>query len=216
MSLGVTYKAMLTDKLEIYSSIVSTPSFKLLSNNSRELSTITILNNGKEVVNERKEIDTEDDKIDLPAEFKLGVGVGQSKKWFLGTEYTYVDSQSFENYSFTTTNIDVKYENSVKLGLGGYYIPKYNSLTSYFNRIVYRAGLRYEKTGLKISNTSINEFGISFGVGLPVGNFFSNSNISVEYGQRGTTDFGLVKEEFYNFSISLSFNDKWFRKLKYN
>ena len=40
---------------------------------------------------------------------------------------------------------------------GGYYIPDYNSFTSYAKRIVYRAGLRYEKTGLVIQNQEIDE-----------------------------------------------------------
>jgi hypothetical protein len=31
------------------------------------------------------------------------------------------------------------------VSLGGYFIPNYNSFTSYAKRIVYRAGLKYEK-----------------------------------------------------------------------
>ena len=132
----------------------------------------------------------------------------------MGAEYTYLDASKFDNRSFTSDN--VVYENASKVKLGGYYIPKYNSLTSYLNRIVYRAGLRYEETGLNINGQAINEFGISFGVGLPVGNLFSNANVGFEFGTRGTTNAGLVKEEFFNLSLSLSLNDRWFRKVKFN
>ena len=82
--------------------------------------------------------------------------------------------------------------------------------------MVYRAGIHFENTGLKINNESINEFGISFGVGLPVGSFFSNANLGIEVGQRGTTNQNLVKENFINLQISLSLNDRWFVKRKYN
>ena len=60
---------------------------------------------------------------------------------------------------------------------------------------------------------------MSFGVGLPVGTNrtpFSNANIGLEFGQRGTTNANLVKENFVSFQLSLSLNDRWFAKKKYN
>ena len=92
----------------------------------------------------------------------------------------------------------------------------YNSFNKYFKRVVYRAGVRFEETGLKINNESINEFGISFGIGLPIGRYFSNANLGVEIGKRGTTNQNLVEENFINFQISLSLTDRWFVKRKYD
>ena len=78
-------------------------------------------------------------------------------------------------------------------------------------------GIRTKKTGLKINGESINEFGISFGVGLPVGNnFLSNANLGFEFGNRGTTNKNLIKENFINFQLSLSLNDRWFQKRKFD
>ena len=82
--------------------------------------------------------------------------------------------------------------------------------------MVYRAGMRFENTGLKINNETINEFGISFGVGIPVGRVFSNANLGFEVGQRGTTKQNLIQENFVKFQISLSLNDRWFEKRKFN
>ena len=73
-----------------------------------------------------------------------------------------------------------------------------------------------EQTGLVINNQSIDEFGISFGVGLPVGRLFSNANLGFEWGQRGTTSSNLAKETFFSFNVSLSVNDRWFEKRKFN
>ncbi len=214
LSLGLVYKTMISDKLEWHASVVSTPSFSLTADSSRELSTILLGTNGEEVVIDRQETELEDSNIDLPAELKVGTGIGMPKKWFVGAEYIYLDSGDYSEALFTRE--DVEYSNASKFRLGGFYIPNYNSLTKYFSRVVYRAGFRYEETGLNINNESIDEFGISFGVGLPVGRLFSNANIGFEYGQRGTKDFGLVREDFFNVSISLSLNDKWFRKIKFN
>ncbi len=58
--------------------------------------------------------------------------------------------------------------------------------------------------------------GISFGVGLPVGRMFSNTNLGFEIGKRGTTNNNLIKENFVNFQLSLSLNDRWFEKRKYD
>jgi hypothetical protein len=89
--------------------------------------------------------------------------------------------------------------------------------------VVYRGGIRYEELGLQVSgdginSSDINEFGISFGLGLPIGrrSGFSNANLGFEYGQRGTQDAGLIRETFFNFSLGLSLNDTWFIKRKYN
>lgn len=214
LSFGVNYKTMISEKLEWKASVVSTPSFGLKSDSTRELATILISTSGREAVVERQDVQIDVPEIDIPAEFKFGTGIGEPRKWFAGVEYVYASSGKFTDIVSNQDN--VIYEQASKFKAGGFYIPKYNSLTSYFSRVVYRAGFRYEETGLNINGNSIDEFGISFGVGLPVGRLFSNANIGFEYGQRGTTDFGLVKEEFFNVSLSLSLNDKWFRKIKFN
>ena len=72
--------------------------------------------------------------------------------------------------------------------------------------------LKAKETGINLNGQDINEFGISFGVGIPVGRLFSNVNVGFEIGKRGTTDFGLIQENFFNTFISLSFNDRWFDK----
>ena len=214
--LGINYQSMITDELQLTASIVSRPSTKLTSENSRELATVVIDNFGRENVFDRQNVTVGDSDLDLPAELKIGTGIGQPKKWFVGMEYNFQDTENLSDRISANNSDNVRYENASSYKLGGYFIPKYNSLTSYFNRVVYRAGIRYEQTGLNINNQSIDEFGISFGVGLPVGSLFSNANLGFEYGQRGQTDFGLVKENFFNFSLSLSLNDKWFRQLKFN
>ena len=42
----------------------------------------------------------------------------------------------------------------------------------------------------------------------------SNLNIGFEIGKRGQTAKGLVQENYVNFRLGLSLNDKWFKKLE--
>jgi hypothetical protein len=131
----------------------------------------------------------------------------------IGAELTMQQSSNFGNRFNDIDNVE--YENSTKFSLGGYYIPKYNSFNRYLERVTYRAGFNYENTGLIINNESINNYGITFGLGLPLGGSFSNINIGFEYGKRGTTNAGLVEENYTNVFISLSLSDRWFVKRKY-
>lgn len=221
-NIGLSYKHMLNEKLELVSGITFTPESNLTSKNERSFSTITINSStGQEFAFNTIESDLEasglkETDLVLPSKFSFGAGIGQPRKWFVGAEYTSQKTSDFSNvlYSSTTT----KFEDASTISLGGFFIPNYNTLNGYFKRVVYRAGIRSEKTGLNINNESINEFGISFGVGLPVGNItaFSNANIGFEIGQRGTKNSNLIQENFVNFQLSLSLNDRWFNKRKYD
>jgi len=53
---------------------------------------------------------------------------------------------------------------------------------------------------------------------MGLGRGFSNANLTFEYGQRGTTTAGLVKEDFFKVGLSLSLNPlrPWFVPNKYN
>jgi hypothetical protein len=131
----------------------------------------------------------------------------------LGTEITFQKSSNMGN-RFNDIN-NVNFENSLRYSLGGFYIPNYNSFSKYYEKIIYRAGLRYENTGLIINKTAVKEYAVTAGLGLPLIGVFSNINIGVEYGQRGTTSANLVQENYTNITIGLSLNDKWFQKRRY-
>ena len=106
--------------------------------------------------------------------------------------------------------MNTSYKNSQKYIIGGYYIPKYDSFNSYLSRVVYRAGFRYDTNGLVINNQTINDYGMNFGLGLPLG--VSKIDVGFEFGKRGTISSGLIQENYFNLSIGLSLSDKWFRK----
>lgn len=213
LNLGINYTTKLNNSLEFVSGLTYSPQVNLDSENYRRISSIKFNSNGQVTgVRDIIESDTEVIDINLPSKLTLGAGIGKHKKWFAGIDISTIGTNKLNNRTFNNSETDFK--NATRVALGGFYIPKYNSLTNYGSRITYRAGMRYENTGLVIRNEDINEFGISFGVGLPVGRKLSNVNLGFEYGSRGTTTSNLVKENFINLNISLSLNDKWFQKRK--
>ncbi len=151
--------------------------------------------------------------IKSPIKTTLSSGIGQDNKWYVGADYTFQQALEFDGGIYNDIT-SYHYENSSTISFGGFYTPKFNSISSYWNRVTYRAGANYKKLGLVINGTDINEYGMSFGVSLPMGLRISNVNLGFELGKRGTTDNNLIEENFYNFRLSLSLNDRWFRKQK--
>ena len=217
---GVTYTPMITEKLQLTTAFTYTPKSELTSNNERTIATIVINpNSGQEFpVNEiEQDLDGNGLKtttLTLPSKMAFGAGIGQPRKWFFGAEYTSLKTSQFSNPIFSIEN--ATFEDASEIALGGFFIPQYTSFNKYWKRMVYRAGMRFENTGLKINNEAIKEYGISFGVGIPVGRAFSNANFGFEFGKRGTTNKNLIQENFVNFQLSLSLNDRWFEKRKFN
>jgi len=220
-NLGLSYTSMITKELQLSTGITYTPKSKLTSANERVFSSIVINSaTGEEFSINELESDLEslgldETKLTLPSKTAFGLGIGKPRKWFVGAEYTLLKTSQYSNPIFNN-NSNASFEDSSTFAIGGFYIPQYTSFNKYLKRVVYRAGAHYGNSGLKINDETINEFGISFGVGLPVGKMFSNVNLGLEVGQRGTTNANLVKENFLNFQLSLSLNDRWFVKRKYN
>ncbi|HLT33951.1 MAG TPA: hypothetical protein VKZ98_09190 [Aquaticitalea sp.] len=219
-NLGLSYKTMLNEKLQLTTGITYAPKSSLSSKNTRSFSTIVFNSTtDQEFVLNTIEADLDSQNLkttdlDLPSRVSFGAGIGQPQKWFVGTEFTFQNSSKFSNPIFDISNAE--FVNASTIAVGGFFIPEYDSFSKYWKRVVYRAGLHFENTGLEINNETINEFGISFGLGLPVGNLFSNANIGLEMGKRGTTNQNLVQENFINLQFSLSLNDRWFQKKKYD
>jgi len=215
LNFGLDYQRDINEKLKLYTVATFAPQMDITAEKMTNIATITFRADGSEVVVEENDETFPQGDLTLPSEFTLGLGLGATNKWFLGAEYSNISANDF-NFNSGNSFAEVQYDNASQYRLGGFYIPEYNSLTSYFSRVVYRAGLRYEETGLNLRGEGINEFGISFGLGIPAGRFFTNANIGMEYGQRGTTNSGLLKENFFKLSISLSLNDKWFQQRKFD
>jgi hypothetical protein len=210
LNTGFLYKTKISSKLDLNAGLTYHPTATLTSENTRKIATVLYNINGIELIGEENDIPVDNTKMKIPAVFTFGLGVGESKKWALGSEVTFSNNSELTNRFGPIDSVE--FENSKKVSLGGFYIPKYDSFGNYFSRIVYRGGLRYENTGLVINNTSINDYAVTFGLGLPVG--YSKINLGLEYGKKGTRTNGLIEENYFNVTVALSLSDLWFIKRK--
>ncbi len=211
--IGMQYFTKVTDKLTLKTGAVIHLSNKLSTDGNEYL--FSLLNAGGGIVNPRDTIVNRSFKntINSPNKIVLSTGIGAENKWYAGIEYSFRDAIEFTD-GVLNKNTSISYGKSNRLSFGGFYTPKFNSITSYWQRVTYRGGFNLKQTGLIVKSKEINDFGISFGVGLPIGQQLSNLNLGFELGKRGEINNDLVKENYINFRLSLTLNDKWFKKRK--
>lgn len=218
--LGANYKKKIYKEINLHTGLTVSLENNLNTDRKEYIYSLTY-NNGNEIPRDTAYFQATKSSLVKPVKTAVGFGVGQNDQWFAGLEYSFQDALQFNTGVLTTTR--AIYQKSSKLAVGGYYIPNYKSISNYWDRVTYRAGMKFEQTGLMVNTTlntnqytGIDDFGITFGVGLPIGNQLSNVNLGFEVGKRGKTDFGLIQENYVNIKISLSLNDKWFNKTKIN
>lgn len=220
VKMGVQYKTKVNKDVNLHLGASFTLANSLISNGTEDFYTLLVGASGFESPRDTIFSGRLEASIERPIETVLGIGLGKMNKWYASLNYKYQEALFAPGHSDNLAE-RFQYGESNRISVGGFLIPKANSISSYWQRITYRGGLKYEKLGLLVNATSepnnfseINDFGISFGIGIPLGNRISNLNLGFEYGRKGTTKNELLQENYLNMRISMSFNDLWFKKRK--
>lgn len=212
---GLAYSKPLKNNHRFTLGLNYQPQLNLTSDRSFVISTyLTSLSTGLPINEDIVYQTAEDDaRMRIPQKIGFGMSYGKDYKWSIAGQLDWTQTSSLNiNNQRSTLN------DSFRAALGGYIIPKFNSYKSYWQRASYRGGAFYERTPISIEGTDIKKYGITFGLGLPVGksNDPSELNLGVELGQQGTVSSNTVKESFMNFKLSFTLNDTWFQKRKYD
>ncbi len=154
---------------------------------------------------------TEKGKVVLPAGIGFGMALEKQNRWLVGFDFNWQNWEKYEAYGKGDSLV-----NSWDIAFGGQFTPNNTSISGYWKRVTYRIGARYEKSYLQLFGQPINEFGISFGVGLPLPRSLTTIDLSAEVGRRGTTNKNLIQETFVNFTLGVSIYERWFEKRRYN
>ncbi len=211
---GIMYEKKIKDNQ--YVTIGSTYTFKTNLNPFQ-----TFLNSTYYLDNDQQKINQDtiayfkgDTQGDLSSVATLGLAFHKTTKYRVAIEGQYF---SKPNYTFDRPFYEL--QEGYKLAFGSWIIPDANSYKSYFQKVVYRFGAYFQKGNIKYNYRSLEQFGITFGFGLPVGNKGKDPsmiNIAVDLGRRGTQANGLIQEDFVNLKFGFNFNDVWFQRRKYN
>ncbi len=152
--------------------------------------------------------------FDLPQSIGFGISYKVSKEseeLLLNADYVtsnWGDITLPDGHSNTT--------NSSHLSAGAQYIPNKRS-RSYLGRMSYRAGIKYNQEYIKINGEQINDFGITFGLGLPYSRSKTSVNLAFEFGKRGpSSDNEIMSENYGKVILNFTFHEFWFRQRKFD
>ncbi len=160
------------------------------------------------------------DALEMPE--KLGFGIAYSIDDFLTVTADYTlakwSESKFPSLSNAASGSDrFTIDDEETFAFGVEYIPNYRSASFYPSRIKYRLGTSYKKEYLVAPNgEQLTDFGITFGVGLPLKRSKTSFNLAFEWGQRGTTSNRLVQEDYLRFTMNLTLHEYWFMKRKFD
>ncbi len=164
--------------------------------------------------------------LHIPARITIGGGLdfitAQKARYRVSLDYATQNWAAYE-VSFDDNSLKHDFENNQRISGGIEYTPEVGS-RKYAKTIQMRAGLYFEKSSLNLRDTPISDRGMSFGLTLPMNHrraiSKSSFSVSAQYGKQGTTDNGLIAEDYWRLYIGFSFTphyrNRWFVKPKYD
>lgn len=149
-------------------------------------------------------------KLKLPLTHNFGISIQKANHWLLGADYR---TGKWSELSIDGVNKGL--DDSWGFSAGGQITPDFTSIGSYFKRVDYRLGFKYDKTYIRMNEQDIKQTAITFGLGLPLApnrNAIYRLNLTGELGRRGSLDNGLIQENYFNIHLGFTLNDRWFIK----
>ncbi|MEL7586288.1 MAG: hypothetical protein AAGU19_06200 [Prolixibacteraceae bacterium] len=160
----------------------------------------------------QSESESTDDFI-IPEEYGIGFSFKNNKNFLCVLD---AGLQKWSSHDYDLSGVKLKDNPYVRSGFQ--FTPTNNYLAKYYKKINYRAGFQYAKSYLNLRGIAQDEICISLGFGLPVHVQNQNSRIDVSFegGRNGTTEKGLIQENFLRMRIGFSLKDIWFQHRRYN
>lgn len=145
------------------------------------------------------------DYMTIPTKFNFGLSFVLSQRYLFTFDYSLQNFSEFKVFSKSSDNL----QNSYKISTGFELQPINELSPRFWERVLWRIGLSFEKTPYKFSGIGINQYSFFGGVSLPI-NPDNLIDISLQYAKRGTNEKRLLKEDFIRLNLSLVFNELWF------
>jgi hypothetical protein len=107
---------------------------------------------------------------------------------------------------------------NISYALGASFRPAKEVGGTFWQRTIYRAGVRYNQDYLVVGGKQLTEVGVSGGMSFPLMGSSTRSrfNIGAEYSDRGSTENGLVRQRsasvFVGITITPDVREQWFKK----
>ena len=154
--------------------------------------------------------DTVFNTLNIPQKYGVGISFGIPNKLIITGDYYRQDwTGSMSGENFATTN-------ATSMHFGAEYLPDASAIRGYHKLMTYRVGGYYSNSYLMVNDYQLKDYGITFGVGLPIRSLKTSINVAFTLGTRGTTEYNLVKENYGILTFNVTLHDLWFRKRRFD
>ena len=148
--------------------------------------------------------------LNIPQSVGAGLSYAYNDKLIIAGDVTW---QNWANFKFMKPCDSL--QNTIMASFGAQYIPDPNS-NKFFKKMAFRIGGRYSTGELMLRNKPISEFGVCFGVGVPLTSFNTHSSLNIlfEYGRTGTLVNDLIRQDYFRFSFCFTLQERWYQRVK--
>lgn len=157
--------------------------------------------------------------LELPTTIGVGLAINHDQRLRVGADFRYqkwgsIDFPAFSGNSYSLRSGLLK--DSYKFNVGAEWIPNPRSTRSVFHHIRYRLGAGYTTPYYYINGQDgPKDLQLSLGIGVPIMNAYNNRsflNVSAQWQHRSADN--LITENTFRLNIGITFNERWFSKMK--
>lgn len=150
--------------------------------------------------------------IQLPATYTLGMQLFNGGSWTAAVDFSASNWSAYRQFGQRDS-----LGNAWRLAVGGEFTPSTKTINAtYLSRVTYRLGAYYGHDKVLLQNTEMNYVGLTAGLSLPFRRSFDRLHLAADIGRRGQETKGLIRENYFRFSVGISLNDRWFIKRRYD
>ena len=95
------------------------------------------------------------------------------------------------------------------------FTPNRNDIRYFLRRCTYRGGVYYDQSYYRLDGKTVDSYGITLGMTVPVFRGYNGVTVAVDLGRRGTLQSGMIRENYLGFHVGFNIFDIWFQKPRY-
>ena len=160
------------------------------------------------------------EKMRMGDEIAVGISVKGGDKWSAELNYSRSDwsKSRFDNAPGFSVKGDMDFASTVSESYraGFEFTPNRNDIRYYFRKCTYRGGIYYDKEYYTVNGNNVNKMGVTLGITLPVFKLYNGLTLGVDFGQRASTRYDMIRERYVLFNIGFNIHDIWFQKTVYH
>ena len=154
----------------------------------------------------------------LPDTWGVGLNYEWNKSLMAEVDLTYQPWEDAKSAPIVNENTgevvfdNTKFDNRWKIATGVQYTPKARG--NYLQRITYRIGGFYNHDYVLVNGNNLCDYGLTAGFGLPAPKSKTVINLGFEWRRREASPNTLIKEDYFNITLGINFNEMWFWRNK--